>query len=475
MEAWYAELYIKPIQHPAPTFDRSVAKIASLVDRSADIEGAEAAVLRLTANVLQTSASIGDVFDSGNDDSDDSGTLQDKDSHDFAGIRRQAAALVAGNADGRRSWQLHECQLQILLHLLIIDRIRLWKLDKRIEAGRLTETLSDLVDQLCIWASVDDIFCSAPSGSASTNADNGSSAGDIAAVFIGSSLVGQFTERLGDIVDELRVQCGWVPAADRDDSGQSGELENKRRKGTLRKITASQSERSEVIVQQGKQKPQVMSGRKLARHLEELISSKRRLSRNSNNEPPRPDTGSASERRRSTQLKLPLQLIRQLKNEVVSVRSAPLSRARTINSRSNSSGSMRWGGRNNGTIGATKNSTMNCSRVRAPARRQPIPEFELSSSPSISGRVKEMHLVPETPSKKRQRTGDPVPASSPLFIPSEAPAANAFIYESEDSDVAERSPLFGRTMAGQTCQQPGAGHLQGQGSHRVLRFPDQGH
>ncbi|KAJ2845943.1 hypothetical protein IWW36_004575, partial [Coemansia brasiliensis] len=363
----------------------------------------------------------------------------------------------------------------------------------------LTETLSDLADQLCIWASVDDMFSLAPGNSVSGSATSEymEKSGDLAAAFVGSSVVGQFTERLCDIVEELRVQCGWVPHEENFEKETA--VDNKRRKSTPRKIAADQSERSEVIVHQSKRRSQTMSGRKLARHLEELIGGKKRrqhfgTSSSSSNAANANDDSSVtsgdnvtSQRRRSTQLKLPLQLIRQLKSEVVSTtRPASLSRSRTINTRSNSSsGSIRRGNRNNNninrTFSASKISTVNnCVRSQAPARRQPIPEFpDLSSSPSISGRVNELHLVPENPSKKRQRTQDPVPASSspPTFM-SSIPAANTFIYDSDDSDgQAENSPLFilsQNRQQQQLFQEPSSAVttdcLHGQGSHRVLRF-----
>ncbi|KAJ2829925.1 hypothetical protein IWW50_000571 [Coemansia erecta] len=514
LDAWYSGLYIKTIQQAVPDFADTIAAVKPILDGSADSSCAETAIAQLGA-ILQSSTSIEDVFaDASSASAADPSTAQGESNDCLAALRLRSAAVIACNANARRTWQLHECQLQILLHLLAIDRARLWGQ----ESDKLTEALNDLVDQLCIWTSVDDIFCSAPGGG---DPDDGSGSGDLASAFVGSAVVGQFAERLGDIVDELRVQCGWVPViADPDDDSAAAQgdlllLENKRRKGTPRKITASQSERSEVIVQPSKQKTQLMSGRKLARHLEELIGGKRRFGVNSSSNVQKSASSADSEpseppaqRRRSTQLKLPLQLIRQLKNEVVSTtRPAPLSRSRTISSRSNSSGSgsmrrsgrndisssIRRGGRsdssgsmrhsgwnnpsNSRTFSAAKTSTVNnCGRV---AQRQPIPEFvDLSSSPSISGRVKELHLVPETPSKKRLRTGDPVPASSPsMFIPSSLPAANAFIYESDESEgLAERSPLFARLMAHgqQLYQEPAAtaDHLQGQSSRRVLRFSD---
>ncbi|KAJ2659694.1 hypothetical protein IW148_004114 [Coemansia sp. RSA 1199] len=461
LDAWYADLYIKTIQQPSPEFDHAISTIQPIIDNVAASTSAETAVTQLYTSVLQSSASIEDVFTSGDA----------QDNTEFA-ASRQAATAVADNSSSQRTWQLHECQLQILLHLLAIDRCRLWQLDSLIETHGLVESLNDLVDQLCIWTSVDDIFCSA----------NGqtSGAGDLAAVFIGGPNVAQFTERLGDIVDELRVQCGWVPTADTDTSTQPNvHAENKRRKGTPRKM-ADAGNRSEIIVQPHAHKP-LMSGRKLARHLDELIS-KRRSGSGSNDraekslcvgsgEPP-------AQRRKSVQLKMPLQLIRQLKSEVVSTTRPLVSRSRTMSGRSNSSGgmwqakrsnvnsgSMRQSGRSNASIRQVGRSnashTLGAAKARAPLQRPAIPEFaDLSSSPSISGRVNDMHLVPETPSKKRQRTRDEDP-SSPLFIPASMPM-HTFIYESDESDArAEQSPLCGQDTE----------LVHEQSSRRVLRFP----
>ncbi|KAJ2142293.1 hypothetical protein IW142_004388 [Coemansia sp. RSA 564] len=464
LDAWYADLYIKTIQQPSPEFDHAISTIQPILDNTAASTSPEAAVTQLYTSVLQSSASIEDVFTS-NDAQDNT---------EFA-ASRQEATKVADNSSSQRTWQLHECQLQILLHLLAIDRCRLWKLNSLIETHGLVESLNDLVDQLCIWTSVDDIFCSA-SGQTS-------GAGDLAAVFIGGPNVAQFTERLSDIVDELRVQCGWVPTADT--TLPNAQAENKRRKGTPRKMEDA-SNRSEIIVQPHAHKP-LMSGRKLARHLDELISKRTGFGSNSRadktacvGEPP-------AQRRKSVQLKMPLQLIRQLKSEVVSTTRPAVSRSRTMSSRSHSSGgmwqakrssvnsgSMRQSGRSNTSIrqigrSNTSNTshTLGPAKPRAPLQRSAIPEFaDLSSSPSISGRVNDMHLVPETPSKKRQRTRNEEPASSPLlFIPTSMPT-HAFIYESDGSDArAEQSPLCGRA----------AEPLHDQSSRRVLRFPGSRH
>ncbi|KAJ2501250.1 hypothetical protein GGH96_002055 [Coemansia sp. RSA 1972] len=455
LDAWYADLYIKTIQQPSPEFDHAISTIQPILDNTAASSGAETAVTQLYTSVLQSSASIEDVFTSSDA----------QDNTEFA-ASRQEASNMADNLSSQRTWQLHECQLQILLHLLAIDRCRLWQLDSLIETHGLVESLNDLVDQLCIWTSVDDIFSSA----------NGqtSGAGDLAAVFIGGPNVAQFTERLSDIVDELRVQCGWVPTADTDSAQLPNvSTENKRRKGTPRKM-ADASNRSEMIVQPHAHKP-LMSGRKLARHLDELISKRTGFGSNNKAEKSACVGEPPAQRRKSVQLKMPLQLIRQLKSEVVSTTRPLVSRSRTMTGRSNSSGgmwqakrssvnsgSMRQSGQSNTNstrqIGRSNTgNTLSAAKPRAPLQRSAIPEFaDLSSSPSISGRVNDMHLVPETPSKKRQRTRDEDHAS-PLFIPTSMPI-HAFIYE---SDGSEQSPLCGRT----------AEPLHDQSSRRVLRFP----
>ncbi|KAJ2630784.1 hypothetical protein H4R22_002428 [Coemansia sp. RSA 1290] len=481
LETWYSEMYIKLMSQAAPQFDQAIATIKALLANSAHADEAYTAVAQLIDTILQSSASIEDV--SVCNDKTDSENI-------FGAIRLRSAAALANDGQGKRRWQVHECQLQILLHLLALDFIQEWDLGERCDVSKLTEALSDLADQLCIWASVDDMFSLEPGNSVSGSAVLGymGRSNDLAAAFVGSSVVGQFAERLSDTVEELRVQCGWVPHEE-----NQATADNKRRKNTPRKITADKGERSEVIVHQSKCKSQTMSGRKLARHLEELIGGKKRRQHfgtsSSNDDTAKSDPSAnltvSSQRRRSTQLKLPLQLIRQLKSEVVSTaRPASLSRSRTINARSSSSGSIRRGTRNNTinrTFSASKISTANnCVRSQAPARRQPIPEFpDLSSSPSISGRVDGLHLVPETPSKKRQRIQDPVPASSsPTAFVSSIPAANTFIYESDDSD-GQAETLFvlsqqQQQQQQQLCQESGdaatTNYLHGQGSHRMLQF-----
>ncbi|KAJ2453977.1 hypothetical protein EV183_001817 [Coemansia sp. RSA 2336] len=478
LETWYSEMYIKTMSQAAPQFDQAIATAKTLLANSAHAGDAYTAVVQLINAILQPSASIEDVF-----------VCSDKaDSENaFGAIRLRSAAALASDDQGKRRWQIHECQLQILLHLLALDFIQEWDLGERCDVSKLTETLSDLADQLCIWASVDDIFSLDPGNSVSGSAalDYMGRSNDLAAAFVGSAVVGQFTERLRDTVEELRVQCGWVPHEE-----NPATTDIKRRKSIPRKIAADKGERSEVIVHQSKRKSQTMSGRKLARHLEELIGGKKRRqlfgTSSSSDNAAKSDSSAASsvtsQRRKSAQLKMPLQLIRQLKSEVVSTaRPASLSRSSTINTRSNSSGSIRRGTRNNTisrTFSASKISTANnCARSQAPTRRQPIPEFpDLSSSPSISGRVNELHLVPETPSKKRQRTQDPVPASSsPTAFMSSIPAANTFIYESDDSDgQAENLFSLSQQQQQQLCQEHGGAattnYLHGQGSHRVLRF-----
>ncbi|KAJ1735820.1 hypothetical protein LPJ61_000326 [Coemansia biformis] len=508
LEEWYTELYLKAVAQPQPQLGRSATMLALLLDGSVDDSGGCALVEQVIGSVLQSSADIEGVFEA---------TACDEAEGAFAMQRRRCAARVADDADCRRRWQLHECQLQILVHLLAADHIRKW--DAEDDGGRverLAESLYDLVDQLCIWASVDDGIRSFVGNASSSSAAPGGShedldsASDFAAAFIGSSAVSRFSERLGEIVDELRVQCGWVPpgagAADAAQSADGGLLtESKRRKGTPRKLSVGTGERSEVIVGQGKRRTQAISGRRLARHLEELIGGAKGRQRHRSADPPEnpaarsSSSGSngeqASLRRQSVQLKLPPHLVRQLKNEVVvTARPAPLARSHTISGRGTSTQSGGLGKRAASAFGTSRGSTASAfgsargsaacgsAQLRMP-RRKPIPEFsDPRSSPSLSGRVKEMHLVPGTPATKRQRTAGPVPAgfSPTTFTQTPLPAASTFIYDSDDSEDGgfERSPVFSRVgprgapLVREPGNDTGASCFGGYpAARRALRFP----
>ncbi|KAJ2714599.1 hypothetical protein H4R19_001646 [Coemansia spiralis] len=474
---WYAEMYLKALAQQRAQLGHSAATLAQLLD------GAGAVVERVAELVLQTSAAIEGAFEAASGDEGD---------ESFAAQRRQCAARVADDPECRRRWQLQECQLQILIHLVVADSIRrsgAEDCNERVE--QLSESLFDLADQLCIWASVDDrigTFAGAVTdgGTAlSADAEYLDGASDLAVAFIGSPAVSQFSEQLGEIVDELRMQCGWVPPGADADAALAADADmhpaGRRRKGTPRKLGAEARERSEVIVGQGRARAQSISGRRLARHLEELAGGTRARQRlrstgPSENTATRNSSsssncsgGAESLPRRPMQLKLPPHLVQQLKNEVVhTARPAPLSRAHTINGHGPS---MRGGGlgkRPTGAFGASSS-----ARARPP-RRKPIPEFcDPRSSPSLSGQVQDMHLTQDTQATKRQRTGRPVAAmcnfGPSAFIPisqQQQQQPTTFIYDSDDSDGGfEHSPVFSRVMrrSAQVLCDPAA--------QRALRFP----
>ncbi|KAJ2082502.1 hypothetical protein H4R24_001528 [Coemansia sp. RSA 988] len=494
LEEWYSDLYLKTIVQDQPPFGRTIVVLGILLDNAAEnCPEHDPALDRLTCDILHNIAAIEDVFDDSSKTLvvSHKGNVFEGEQSVFTSMRRQAAKAIADNAIDRRRWLVQECQLQILLHLLAIDRLRQREGEEASSSEPLIESLGDLVDQLCIWASVDEMtyaVSGAVNITAGRAAEESTGTSDLAASFMCSSAVAQFAERLGDLVEELRVQCGWVPPPVRADLAQSSDreliAEGKRRKGTPRKINANV--KSEVIVHQSHQRAQTISGRKLARHMDELISGARGRTRRreSASVATRSNSGDLTTKRRmSAQLKLPLHLIRQLKNEVVSAaRPTGLTRSRTIGGRSgNSSGSnnnARRIGRNNSSTDTYNVSKGHSTISRRAPMRQPIPEFgDLRSSPSLSGKVSEMHLVPQTPATKRKRTGEPVPAfgggsSSPsIHAAASRPTASTFIYDSEDSeDMLERSPLFSRVRA--PIQHELLQEQQRQDPHRVLQFPD---
>ncbi|KAJ2842781.1 hypothetical protein J3B02_005481, partial [Coemansia erecta] len=282
---------------------------------------------------------------------------------------------------------------------------------------QLVEALNDLADQLCIWVSVDDLSGVLMPVTSTATVDTSSDVpNDPAAAFVGGPLVGRFASSLEDLVEDLRTQCGWVPQpssthdmlladSSKSDADMAGDC--KRRKGTPRKINRSMSDRSEVIVDQRKRSSKIMSGRRLARHLDELIggnggkgslhSHSRSSGRRSSNilQLPLPSKPN-SLRRQSAQLKMPAHLIRQIKSEVVSTaRKAVKSHSATATSCSN-------GGGNSTSIGRS-----NTLRMKA-SRRLAIPSYmpESSSAPALAGRSGDMCIVPEAQASKRQRTSD---------------------------------------------------------------------
>ncbi|KAJ2339038.1 hypothetical protein GGH92_006891, partial [Coemansia sp. RSA 2673] len=241
---------------------------------------------------------------------------------------------------------------------------------------------------------------------------------------------------------ELRVQCGWVPPATRDERPSQSEQtellsENKRRKGTPRKIDKSSGERSEVIVHQRNPTHLELSGRKLARHLDELIGGNKGQQQQHRDDASSSEGGSSpssrvvERRRQSLQPRLPAHLIRQIKSEVVSnSQRAPSSKAV---SRAGSNGfacsiSSRTLGRSSSTR-------------RKPLRKPMLSAYpDPSSSPSTSSRTKDSCIVSEAASlSKRRRTimSMPMGSSPPAFLQSSSIVTpSTFICGSDDEDGA---------------------------------------
>ncbi|KAI9503259.1 hypothetical protein BX070DRAFT_225048 [Coemansia spiralis] len=500
LEMWYSELYLKVISEANPSFNRSIEALAYLFDSISTQGNSKIDIIQLS-KVLLSSATIEDTFEL--DAQTQIPELNHSNSCSFKSMREQAIADIQKDvgAVAKRIWQLHECQLQILLHLFCLDR---FCADSQEESGvdkeKLTESLRDLVDLLCIWASVNDL-----GGSSSSNAQPSSSnvfdsencSNDLAATFIGGPNVSRFATSLSNIVEELRIQCGWVPPSTRNVEVSENVAEAKRRKGTPRKITRSSTQdRSEVIVHQRKSLSQVASGRKLARHLDELICSNKSQHQKGvtlDNSKPSYTTNKQSpsnkqkQQQPQPQLRLPLHLIRQIKSEVVmTMRSTSSKKSRAI-----SSGTSR-----NSTI-STKNvinsgsekalCTSTFVQQRDLGKRAPLPDFPaLNSSPSPNSHIKCACPAPETPKTKRQRVDAYAPAnSSPamLFSSPSLSAASHYIYGSEEDgdDLFEQSPLARSSLIynKHTQQQQQSGEIGGDesaygrnqsGSRRTLEF-----
>ncbi|KAJ1880462.1 hypothetical protein H4R99_002071 [Coemansia sp. RSA 1722] len=432
LHTWFGTAYLKWTAQPTSALDHAVSALESLFNSYKDDTQRDLELTKLRASVLLSSSSIDDAFSTDARDSrrqpssaGDEGYI---DSNAYM-LQRQSVLDRVDDSDHRK-WQLYECQLQILLHLFVVERMRTQDgKDSKEVVGQLVDTLHDLADQLCIWVSMDDlggVFMPLTNPAAAT--DSGDTPNDPAAAFVGGPLVGRFAATLGDLVEDLRTQCGWVPQPSTDDTSLSDAEktnndaagEGKRRKGTPRKINKSMSDRSEVIVDQRKRASNIMSGRKLARHLDELIggtnnksnSHIRSSGRRSSNIFPLPlPSKPTSSRRQSAQLKMPAHLIRQIKNEVVST-------ARTA-TKSHSATASSYGG--NGRNAAGISSRSNTMRMNRAPSRPAIPSYlqESSSTPTLNGRQTDVCVVPEAQANKRQRTSGYVPlrSSAPTLFP----------------------------------------------------------
>ncbi|KAJ1955531.1 hypothetical protein EC988_001828 [Linderina pennispora] len=325
LELWYSNVYLKTVTDTSLAFDRVLDTLEPLCLSD---DGDKASTLnRFAHDILLTSTDIGDFFVAGRSGSFDNA---------FQEMRINVAKEIPDNSTQQQySWQLQECRVQILLHLFVLDYAR--SHNKDLVNGHTRETLlealRDLVDQLCIWASLDDVPISPISSTTSTTgnlsrSDSLSSItidapSDLAGAFISSPCMAQFDDTLCDVLEELRIQCGWVPA-DRTDGAQATlaamSPDSKRRKGTPRRLRSSHSmPKSEVIVLQRQNKVQAgISGRRLARHLDELISSKKpKLEEAVTSEPRSSGSADGFGRLQATR-KLPSHLLRKIKSEVVS-------------------------------------------------------------------------------------------------------------------------------------------------------------
>ncbi|KAJ2382402.1 hypothetical protein H4S02_005764 [Coemansia sp. RSA 2611] len=320
-----------------------------------------------------------------------------------------------------------------------------------VDTTRHEETLRDLVDLLCVWASLDDIVVQVEATSRDQKSDKcavlavdeAKDTNDFAAAFVGGSHVGRFAGSLGDIVEELRIQCGWVPPVSRggERTSQSEHVEplseNKRRKGTPRKIDKSSGERSEVIVHQRNPTHQELSGRKLARHLDELIGGNKGQQQqyrdgdaSSSEGGSSPSFRAVERRRQSLQPRLPAHLIRQIRSEVVSTsQRAPKAKA------------VARVGSNGFACSASSRALGRSSSTRRNSLRKPMLAAcpDPGGSPSMSGRARDFGAVSEAASlSKRRRTivGVPMGSSPPAFLQSSLVTPSAFICGSDDEDGA---------------------------------------
>ncbi|KAJ2878832.1 hypothetical protein H4R27_005628 [Coemansia aciculifera] len=445
LSEWYSELYLKGLLSPAPEYSRIVDSLMLLCSTSASTHHSNAVLDTLVNLVLQSSAAIEDTFEV-------SESTQSAEASGDVGVyralRQHAIQAIGSDGPSKRAWQVRECQLQILLHLFVIAQLRS---QQATDTAQLEEALRDLVDLLCVWASLDDIAIQVEAASSDQKADKcpvsvseeTKDMNDFAAAFVGGSHVGRFASTLGDIVEELRIQCGWVPPATRDERPSQSEhvellSETKRRKGTPRKIDKSSGERSEVIVHQRNSTHQELSGRKLARHLDELIGGNKGLQQQRQNDDASSSEGGSSpsfraveRRRQSLQPRLPAHLIRQIKSEVVST-SQRAPKAKAVSRVGSNGFACSISSRTLGRSSSTR---------RKPLRKPVLSTYpDPSSSPSTSSRSKDSCIVSEAASlSKRRRTimSIPMGSSPPAFLQSSSLVTpSAFICGSDDEDGA---------------------------------------
>ncbi|KAJ2532096.1 hypothetical protein EV175_007175, partial [Coemansia sp. RSA 1933] len=150
LESWYEGTYLRMIPEPAPPpLGSAVDALLELIDMGIT------SVAQVASTVLLGSRAIEEAFDAQNE-----ATTQ------LAKLRHDALQSIDGEP-AQRLWQVHECQLQILLHLVCLANTRDGDAEMQ---ERLTEHVRDLAELLCIWASVDGLAV-------------GDVAGDLAAAF----------------------------------------------------------------------------------------------------------------------------------------------------------------------------------------------------------------------------------------------------------------------------------------------------
>ncbi|KAJ2664693.1 hypothetical protein IWW48_000640 [Coemansia sp. RSA 1200] len=461
LESWYASTYLQIIPEAVPPLGPAVDALVCLVDSQA------ASIGQIAACVLLGSLAIEDAFEI-----PDANSIADKeqqggsdDRAKFAEMRQQALKCCSDNGRNseaaKRMWQIHECQLQVLLHLVCLANMQnlgdsTEESDKALR-DRLAESLRDLVDLLCIWASVD-----GPALGANETAN------DLAAAFVGGPDVARFAGSLMETVEELRIQCGWIPPPQTPAANPLTEFsEGRRRKGTTpRRISKRMDERSEVIVRQRGSSAKHVSSRRIARHLEELICGPTKATGTSltkHTAVNRTSSADSSHANHSAQLKLPVHLMRQIKSEVVmTLRPAglqPISAASEHSSAttvaSNSGRALHVRRQSEGRPGCGKRTAM----PDLASRRKTIFGTNVSVRDDKKQNQQNNGTALQTPKTKRQRTGgesDMADAGSPsmLFSSPSRRAASHFIYGSDDSDgeesddllVLEQSPLLRHTM-----------------------------
>ncbi|KAJ2515788.1 hypothetical protein GGI11_003655 [Coemansia sp. RSA 2049] len=448
LESWYASTYLQIIPETAPLLGSAVDVLACLVDSQA------ASVRQIAECVLLGSLAIEDAFEmpDANSTADKEQQCRSDDRGKFTEMRQKTLKCfsedVRNSEAAKRMWHIHECQLQVLLHLVCLAKLQhlggsAEEADEALR-DRLAESLRDLVDLLCIWASVD-----------GPGMGGNGAANDLAAAFVGGPDVARFAGSLIETVEELRIQCGWIPPPQTPAANPLTEFsEGRRRKGTTpRRISKRMDERSEVIVRQRGSSTKHISSRRIARHLEELICGPTKAtgaSLTKHTAVNRIGSAGSSHVNHNAQLKLPVHLMRQIKSEVVMTlrpaglqpTSAASGHASATTVASNSGRALHARRQSEGRPGCGKHMAM----PDLASRRRTI--FGTNMSMRDNGKQNQQNNGTDlqTPKMKRQRTdgeSDMADAGSPsmLFSSPSRRAASHFIYGSDDSEGEESDDL----------------------------------